>query len=80
MAIRAENDSYSLADVLYARAVRPSERVALRKAAGLTETELAKLIGAGRGQLRAFEERLMFPRGATGAAYGCWLREQRRAS
>lgn len=76
MAIRAENASYALADVTYARRLPTYSRRGLREAAGHSRDDLAGLLGVTSSLVGRYERGEAVPTGPEGAAYGIWLRSR----
>lgn len=72
---RAQEPSYSVADVEFARLVKPLDRLHAREAASLTRAALGRLLGTDGRQVSRWESGGV-PGGPEGAAYGAWLRER----
>lgn len=79
MAIRAMNRRLvtGTPDRAYVRTLTPIERRKVRKTAGLTQTELADLLGVSRSCLADVENGDVNPTTEWSARYGAWLRKQR---
>jgi DNA-binding transcriptional regulator YiaG len=77
MALRAEQaPSYSVDDVMFVRCFSPAGRKAIRSDRGITQGQLAEIIGTDREVLSRWERGDSVASGNAGARYGAWLRDQ----